>query len=143
MRTDINLAIRKQIVKKSIRKVFLISFLIFITVFLLSALAIAYNFTLTNKLTQLSQPEMQMKNKINEFSAKKDNFIIVQDRLSSITQIINSRKNIDKKISSVLSYFPDSVTIKNINVSNDGASITIISSDLSAVDQLLDTMELA
>lgn len=141
MKGGINLAIGKQAVKKSIRKFFLIALMVFLAVFLLSVFSIVYNFILTTKLAELDQQKAAVTTKINKFSSRKTNLVLLRERLSSINSILFSRVDLDRKIANVVSLLPQDIQIDNMNMNKDGAYVSLKSQSLFTLSQLFDTIE--
>lgn len=138
MKKEINLILRKQVFRKNIHKLFAISVIFFVVFFLISLALIFYNLSLKSQLKTLEVEEANLNNTLGLVNNKKAKIILLEKRLTEIDNIIKTRKNLDKKLTDILSLIPENLRINNLDLDENKLSLNINSDDLYAVDLLFE-----
>lgn len=141
MRKEINLVSRTPQVRKTVKKLFLISVSVFSLVFFFTALLLSYNFFLNLKIRKIDQSLADLKSQINKLSLKKSKILQVSERLSSIDAILKKREDLSKKLSLVTSIISKS-NLRVVNLVADGAllQIRLESANLSDLNRIVEKL---
>lgn len=139
MKNQINLASVAVDTKRTVRKIFLISIVVFTLCFCVSAILLMITLFQTNEIATLTSQKTQLESSITSQKESITNAAIIKDRLSAISKIIGGRFDVNTKITAFLSLLPESVTITSVEANTDKITFTVVSSDLSIFDELLDT----
>lgn len=136
MKENINLISRKTVSKRTFRRLFIISFISFISVFFFSFAMLAYILILQANLSSLEEHAKQIRSGITSISDKKNSMLIIKERLANISRILSQRKKIDTKVTEILNLFPADLDTNTIIATDDLISFKLGSKYLSVLDEL-------
>lgn len=139
MKAQINLATPITI-NRNKRYFFLISLGVFGLCFVLAMILLSYSLVLNNSYTALTNKEASLKAQLAQVGQKKVEYLTVKERLSSIQKILNLRQNLNTNLVDVVNIFPDSVTISTLNVTPTSVVLTANSSNLGALNSIMETV---
>jgi Tfp pilus assembly protein PilN len=138
MSSDINLISPKNesslIEKKRLKILRTISYVIAGLVVLFALLIFAVNATFsTSKVKKQQEEAVAQLLMLKDKSAK---LYIINNRIVTITKIINDRNN-SKKLEDLIKVVPNDVKINNINFDDEGISLTLSSTSLLPLDKVI------
>lgn len=138
MKTSINLATKKRAPSVLHQKVFVGSVIFFSTVFVLSAGVIGYRFYLSNQISVLKSEEARLIGQVNSNPEKKIKFLTVRDRISLIQKVINTREDINSKISEVTTILPANIDVGQVKGESEKISFRVDSDSLESLNLLIE-----
>ena len=139
MKENINLVTQRKVNKRTFRRLFLVSFTVFLGVFLFAFGMLLYIMNLQSNLPPLETRAKQLKDSIEALSDKKEKVLIVKERLSSVEKIISQRKTVDTKVTEILKNFPDNISINTLGATDEKVSFRLVSQSLFDLDDLVNS----
>lgn len=138
MKTEINLAAQRQVQKRRLRKFFLVSIGAFIVVFGATVLILLYNLTLKIQISSLEDEERQLSSQIEAQGQKKNDILILRERIAGIQTALSMRKSIDSQVIPVVGIAPVSSTVGGITYEENEVKMTVKSDNLNDLSDLID-----
>lgn len=138
MKSDINLVPTTSKVKRTYGRIFVFSAAVFGVIFVIALLLIAYSFILKTRVKGLEQQEALLKGNISQYAIQKERLLVTAERLGMIRKIISTRKKLDLKVASILSFVPNEFGIEAINADKDVISLKLASPSLREFDALIE-----
>jgi len=140
MNTGINLVTHHQpIVHKHLRKVIIVSVLIFIFVFLLTVTSILYTVFLNRQYDQLVIQEEEVTAQIETLGLKRQKVIMLTQRLSAIERLLSTRRTLDQRFATIADTLTN-FSISDISVTDTKINLSLSSSNLAAYNTLFDNL---
>ncbi len=142
MKEDINLALSHEAkVSRHYKKIFIISLVSFFVILLICTVSVIYGVYQNTQIDSLNKNESDLRYEINLQASKKAKIIQLHDRLSKISSILKTRKDLNKKIDTIFAIIPvDGMSIERVDADEGTITIQIISSDLSLVNSVLESV---
>lgn len=134
---DINLATSKISDKKVSKIIATPSFVFFGILFLIAAGLIFYSFFLKVNSSALDSERGKVRSQIETYASKKAKIIIVSERLTAASKIIEARGSLETIISSIVESIPSSFTLSAVNGNHKQISVTVESASLADFATLL------
>lgn len=141
MKDDINLITPRKITKSAIRKIVLISFIVFGSVFALTVASFFYSFFLHSTSSSLDAQSKSIQLSISGLGDRREKTIIIKDRLTNIQKILNNLKKVESNTSSIVSEIPKGIVVSGVNADDQKITLRLSSPSLNDLDLLTqDTM---
>ncbi len=138
MKNDINLTPARSTIKRAYSRLFISSAIIFGGIFAVSLILIVYSFALKTRIKSLEQQAGALRSNISQHAVAKERLLVTAERLGIIRKVISSRKQLDIKVTSILSFIPASFGVETINADKDLISFRLASDNLQEFDRLLE-----
>lgn len=132
MRTQINLTLEKEGIKKEAIKFFYTSIGFFVVCAILTGGLLGFRFFLDTQLTQQQQQFDQIQSQIKRQEDKKATLSILKSRLTETQEILKNQGKITKNFSDLLIMMPESLNIQSISVS--APTITLLFNTTNLAD---------
>ncbi len=99
-------------------------------------------FLITQSINPVSIKKQQEEviNEIAKFQDKKIKLFIINNRLDNIEGLLKNRRDLAENISTLLSKIPSTVTIRNLKIDNKEIILTVSSTTLGAIDELINNL---
>jgi len=138
MKAKINLATKRIVQVKKLRKFFLSSVIFFgistgATLFLLLV-----NFFTNLQISNLLEKKTTLEADVGRYKSVRDALLGTQERLGQIRSVLSERQDAGSKISSTLEVIPSTVTVKSIQYDENEISVAVSSSSLIALQDLIE-----
>jgi hypothetical protein len=139
MKKDINLAAKTQVQKKVLGRLVIISIGLFSVFFAISAILLFYSLILKGRASGLEEEVASTRSKISSYSKQKETLLVISERLTSIQKVLSSRKNIDARVGTIVSFIPDRFNIDSMRADEEVVTIALMSPSLRDYESFLET----
>ena len=124
--------------KETVKVVRLISFVSFGTVFIFSL--IVFFIQAKSPLPLLKENEKSLTTQLTSMKTRLAKFMILQDRVNSISSALSQRPDIDSRIDAITKDIPSDITFSSVAIANDAISVGVSSPSLSSLDSFLNKL---
>lgn len=142
MNTDINLLVYKD--DESVRRLRKVKILNFAAVASLMGIGlislIIFLLIQTINPSSMQKERDEILRKISQFQERKSKLFIVNDRINSIAEILEKRKNLPKTANMLLAKTPNKLLIENMEINDTIISLTAKSTSLAAIGELINNL---
>ncbi len=138
MKQSINLTSARKSVDSALRKILLASIAIFCLTIIISFSLIVYRLVLKSTFDGLDAKEQQLNSQLLAMVDKRDKLLETKSRISDITKIIAKRAPITNRLDTINSIAPADAQVDSISGSDKDLIINFQSSDLSALNTLIE-----
>lgn len=136
MKASINLALGNTRIKKKTYSIYV--YWSFAVVVAIALVIMAVNIGFKIQYASLLAQEQDLTAAINTQAEKKVNMLIVSERTKNIASLYAKRGELDKRLEDLISIFPQSVTISGLNAKDEEFVLTVETSDLTAMNDVLE-----
>ncbi len=138
MKPSINLATKRIIQKKTLRKFFLSSVIFFGAGVSTTILLLLINFFVNLQISNLTEDKADLQAQIVRQRVTKDKLLMIQERLGQIRSLLTARNAAGENINLIVSSIPQSIRIVSINYDEEEISFSLSSDSLSALQTLIE-----
>lgn len=131
MKPSINLATRRIIQKKTLRKFFLSSIIFFGLGVSLTLGLLLINFFINLQISNLNDTKSDLEAQIVRQKSVKDKLLMVQERVGRVRNLLTTRDNAGEKINFIVAAIPSSIEISSIQYDEEGINFALKSSSLA------------
>ena len=138
MRKGINLTSEQKKANGLLKRIFYASSAFFVITVIVAIVLIAYRLFLSVALSEVTKKEEATSAQIMQFQTKRDKFLETRSRLKDIRKILSKRSTITLKIADLTQIVPEDASLVSINGSNDEISLSVSSSSLTTLNDLIE-----
>ena len=138
MKPTINLATRRIIQKKTLRKFFLSSILFFGIAVIITLGLLTTNFFLNLQISNFTDQKSTFQAEIARSQSVKDKLLMVQERLGQIRSLLATRNMASERINLILSVIPDPITILSVQYTSEDITVSLASNSLLDLQNLIE-----
>jgi len=131
MKPSINLATRRIIQKKTLRKFFLSSVIFFGLGVSATLGVLLINFFMNLQISNLNDTKSDLEAQIVRQKSVKDKLLMVQERVGRVRNLLSARDNAGEKINFIVAAIPSSIEISSIQYDEEGINFALKSSSLA------------
>lgn len=138
MKPTINLATKRVIQKKTLRKFFISSVLFFGGGVALTVMLLILNFFLNLQISNLNDQKSTLQAQIVRQQSTKDKLLMVQERLGQIRSLLTARNSVEDDINLVVASIPPTITIQSIKYDSKETVFSLATPSLSDLQRLIE-----
>lgn len=142
MNTNINLLLGKDDESvKRLKKVKILNFVAFMSLMGigLASLIIFLLIQVINP-SSIQKEQDEVLRKISQLQEKKAKLVIINDRINSIAEILEKRKNLSKTANTLLAKTPNKLLIENVEINDTVISLTAQSNSLAQIGEFINNL---
>ncbi len=138
MKAKINLATKRVVQVKKLRKFFLSSIIFFSLATGVTLILLLVNFFTNLQIANLSEEQAALEADVARYKNVKDALLGTQERLGQIRSLLSERQDVGSKISSIVGVVPSTIKVKSIQYDAKDIRVLISSPSLDALNNLIE-----
>ena len=138
MKAKINLATKRVVQVKKLRKFFLSSVIFFSLATGVTLILLVVNFFTNLQIASLSEEQATLEADVARYKNVKDALLGTQERLGQIRSLLSERQDVGSKISSIVGVVPSTIKVKSIQYDAKDIRVLISSPSLDALNSLIE-----
>ena len=138
MKAKINLATKRVVQVKKLRKLFLSSVIFFSLATGVTLILLLVNFFTNLQIANLSEEQAALEADVARYKNVKDALLGTQERLGQIRSLLSERQDVGSKISSIVGVVPSTIKVKSIQYDAKDIRVLISSPSLDALNNLIE-----
>jgi len=138
MKAKINLATKRIVQVKKLRKFFLSSIIFFSISTGITLILLLINFSINLQISKLNEQQAAMGIEAGRYKSVKEMVLGTQERLGQIRSVLSERHDAGSKINAVVGIIPSSIQIKSMEYDENEIRLTLSSDSLVALQNLIE-----
>lgn len=138
MKAKINLATKRVVQVKKLRKFFLSSVIFFGIATGATLILLIVNFFTNLQIANLSEEQAALEIDVARYKSVKDTMLGTQERLGQIRSLLSERQDVGTKVSSIVGIVPSTIKVKSVQYDTKDIRVSISSPSLSALNSLIE-----
>ncbi len=138
MKAKINLATKRIVQVKKLRKFFLSSIIFFSISTGITLILLLINFSINLQTSKLAETKASMEIEAGTYKPVKEMVLGTQERLGQIRSVLSERQDAGSKINALVGIVPSSIQIKSMEYDETGIRLTLSSDSLVALQNLIE-----
>lgn len=138
MRKGINLTSAQKKTNGVLKRIFYVSAAFFAVTVIIAIVLIAYRLFISISLSEATKKEQGINASLLQLQTKKDKFLETRLRLKDIRKILAKRSSITLKVADLTQIVPEDASILSINGSDEEISLSVESSSLETLNDLIE-----
>lgn len=140
MKTQINLILEKEGVKKDVRKFLYIALGIFAVSIIFTGGLLIYRFIIDRQYNALVANEKEINAQIDQQKEKKSKLQDLKARMTEISSVLGKRGILTKNLTDILLLMPDTIGIESMDLEPGKATLNIESFSLNDINEFYSTL---